>query len=578
MTLARSPKSSTTRSSDDPVRPLKQDAVRISGLSVPSPAVIESQLGGDDAANSNPDPIKQALLEQIASIETDPDIPLYVATVGGELVHANEAYIALAGINDAARIPPPADPDKPESRTELPETIRGILALVQLSNREIRLDEKLVIDGDLRYFRSTHVPIRDVEGHTVAVAGTYVDITAERADVLAALTAEHRLHDFARAASDWFWETDLDNLVVSLSDRLTDILGVPKALMVGKALTSIGNFGTNDTNGTDEQDALQAMAAHVPFRDRLFEMRTAEGEVRQFHLSGVPVFDNGSGHFRGYRGAGMDMTQRYRAEREAKTARHELEETLEELTNKNIALDVASHQAQVALNAKNEFLAAMSHELRTPLNAVIGFAEAMSMKVFGDLNERYVGYAEDIMTAGRHLLALINDVLDVSVIDSGKLSLAFEVLDLGDIVSRALNLVIVRARKKNLNADAVHLADPVLIKVDQMRATQIFVNLLSNAVKFTPEGGKVGLGVDTSRSDMVAVTIWDTGIGIGPGKSDAVFEKFRRLDENVFTRKEEGTGLGLHISRALAREMGGDLTFESEPGKGSRFTVTFPKA
>jgi len=539
---------------------------------VPAPNVIDGHL----AANSNPDSVKQVLLDHIASIEADPGVPLYVATVGGELVHANDAYRTLASINNAARLPSFIKEDS--SLSDLPESVKGIIALVQLSERELRLDEKLVIDGELHYFRSTHVPIKDVEGTIVAVAGTYVDITAERADVLAAATAEQRFHDFARAASDWFWETDAENKVAALSERLTDILGVPKALMIGKELTSIGSFTASDGSGPDDQDVHQMMAAHVPFRDKLFEMRTATGEVRQFHLSGVPVFENGSGHFRGYRGAGMDMTQRYHAERETQQARRELEATLEELTNKNVALDVASHQAQAALHAKNEFLASMSHELRTPLNAVIGFADAMAMKVFGDLNDRYVSYAGDITNAGRHLLALINDVLDVSVIDSGKLSLMPEVVDIGDVVARGLNLVIVRARKKNINTDAVHISDPVLVKVDSTRAVQVLVNLLSNSVKFTREGGKIGVEVDQSRPGLIAVTVWDTGIGIDPSKHEAVFERFRRIDENVFTRKEEGTGLGLHISRELAREMGGDLTFESEPGTGSRFTVTFPKA
>ena len=571
--MARSQKSSKNRTLEDAAT--AKTPARTSGLSIASPEVIERQLDPGAPANSNPDPVKQSILDHIASIDTDPGVALYVATIGGELLHANEAYRALAKLNDMARLPSFAK-DKAGTKAALPDSARGIIALVQLSEREVRLDERLVIDGALHYFRSTHVPIKDVEGHIVAVAGTYVDITAERAEVTAATTAESRLRDFARAASDWFWETDAAGNVTSLSDRLTDILGLPKALMTGKPLTSIGTFGANSFAGASDQRALEAMAAHVPFRDQLFEMRTSGGDLRQFHLSGVPVFNNGGGQLVGYRGAGMDMTQRYKAESEARAARADLEAALEELTNKNIALDVASHQARAALDAKNEFLAAMSHELRTPLNAVIGFAEAMSMKIFGDLNERYAGYAEDIVSAGRHLLALINDVLDVSVIDSGKLSMMIDVVDLSDLVRKALNLVIVRAKKKSIDTDAVRLDDAVLIKADSIRAMQVLVNLLSNAVKFTDEGGKVGIEVNTKKPGVVAVTVWDTGIGIDPTKHDAVFEKFRRIDENVFARKEEGTGLGLHISRQLARQMGGDLTFTSKFGEGSRFTVTFP--
>ncbi len=575
--MARSQKTTKIRSLEDASAAKTAGHGISSGLSIASPDVIDRHLDPGAPANSNPDPIKKSILDHIASIETDPAVALYVATVGGELVHANEAYRALAKLNDAARLPS-LEKNEAGSPAALPESARGIIALVQLSEREVRLDERLAIDGALHYFRSTHVPIKDVEGHIVAVAGTYVDSTAERAEVTAAATAEHRLRDFARAASDWFWETDGAGNVTSLSDRLTDILGVPRALMLGKPLTSIGTFSASLSPGAAEQGALDAMAAHVPFREQLFEMRTADGALRQFHLSGVPVFNNGGGAFVGYRGAGMDMTQRYKAEAEARAARSELEATLEELTTKNIELDVASHQARAALDAKNEFLAAMSHELRTPLNAVIGFAEAMSMKMFGDLNDRYAGYADDIVSAGRHLLALINDVLDVSVIDSGKLSMMIEVLDLEDLLRKALNLVIARAKKKSIDTDAVRLDDALLIKADSVRAIQILVNLLSNAVKFTEEGGKVGVETDTSRPGMVALTVWDTGIGIDESQHEAVFEKFRRIDENVFARKEEGTGLGLHISRQLAREMGGDLTLTSKPGEGSRFTVTFPAA
>ena len=572
--MARSAKGSTTRALDRIARSKRKSATRSIGLSVIPPDVIDSQLAPRTPANQNEEPVRREILRHIEGLDLDPSVPFYVATVGGGLIHANEAYRTLARLNDSARLPSLKAPTEGPP-LDLPEVVKGLLALVQLSEREVRIEERLVVDGNVRYFRSIHVPIKSTEGAVVAVAGTYFDVTAERAELQAAITADSQLRDFARAASDWFWETDAGGKVTTLSDRLTDILGTPKALLIGKELRAIGDFSAGQPG---EQSVFEAMAAHVPFRDRLLEMKAADGAVRQFHLSGVPVFDNGSGTFRGYRGAGMDMTQRYKAEREAEAARSELETALEELTDKNIALDVASHQARAALEAKNEFLAAMSHELRTPLNAVIGFAEAMKMQVFGKLDDHYAGYADDIVNAGRHLLALINDVLDASMIDSGKLSLLIEPLDLSEIVKRALNLVIVRARKKSVDTEDVRVSEGVLIKADTVRATQILVNLLSNAVKFTRGGGKVGIEVNSSKPGVIAVTVWDTGIGIDESKHGAVFEKFRRIDEDVFTRREEGTGLGLHISRQLAREMGGDLTFTSALGKGSRFTVTFPKA
>ena len=548
---------------------MKKEGPRASGLSVPAPNVIDRHLETGNSANSNPDPVKAALLDHIASIEADPGVPLYVATVGGELVHANDAYRTLATINDAARLPSQADAGS--GRAELPESIKGILALVQLSERELRLDEKLVIDGELHYFRSTHVPVKDTEGRIVAVAGTYVDITSERADVLAAATAEQRLHDFARAASDWFWETDGENRVATLSERLTDILGVPKALMIGKELTSIGAF-VSDADSTDDGEVRQMMAAHVPFRDRLFEMRTATGEVRQFHLSGVPVFDTGSGSFKGYRGAGMDMTQRYSAERETLQARRELEATLEELTNKNVELDVASHQAQAALQAKNEFLAAMSHELRTPLNAVIGFADAMAMKMFGDLNDRYAGYAgghhqRRPAFAGadqRRARRLGDRQRQTEPAHGSRRSLGYRGARAeprhrpGEQENHRYRG---RPCRRGRTGDGGFVArDPDPGQSAQQRG------------QVHPRGGKVGVDVGHVPPTARAITVWDTGIGI-----DAKQARSRVREIPADRRKCLYAQGGRHRPRppyfARARPgMGGDLTFTSEPARaaGSR--------
>ncbi|NOZ66709.1 MAG: hypothetical protein GXP00_09485, partial [Alphaproteobacteria bacterium] len=252
-----------------------------------------------------------------------------------------------------------------------------------------------------------------------------------------------------------------------------------------------------------------------------------------------------------------------------------LEHTLEELTNKNIQLDMASAESEVALGAKSEFLAAMSHELRTPLNAIIGFAEAMKMQVFGDLNPQYVSYSNDIMSAGHHLLELINDVLDVAVLESGKIKLDMDSVSLKDVVNKALNLIVLRANQKQLNISQVKVSEDFLIQADERRAVQIFVNLLSNAVKFTPDYGEIGLRVVKVNSSTIAVTVWDTGIGISEDQHELVFEKFHQATDNIYSRKEEGTGLGLHISQHLAQQMGGGIAMKSVVSEGSEFTVTF---
>ncbi|MCG8506609.1 MAG: ATP-binding protein, partial [Sphingomonadales bacterium] len=349
----------------------------------------------------------------------------------------------------------------------------------------------------------------------------------------------------------------------------------PSALFFGRRLDEIGDFHPN-LNG--EEPIRDALERRVPFREQLIEITSSEAGRLLFHLNGVPSFDKQSGDFVGFRGSGMDVTQKYQQTAQAQEIRRNLESTLYELKHKNTQLDIASVQAESALRAKNEFLAAMSHELRTPLNAIIGFAEAMKLEVFGDLNEKYVTYCADIMDAGRHLLGLINDVLDVAVIESGELTVTIEDASLKSMLEQAVKLLELRAahKKLDLSACAIKPEQDFLVSVDLRRATQIFLNLLTNAVKFTPEKGAIGIDIDRVSRSHVAATIWDTGMGIPADQLDAVFEKFQQVGDDVYSRKAEGTGLGLHISRELARQMGGDITLESTPGEGSQFTVTLP--
>jgi signal transduction histidine kinase len=197
--------------------------------------------------------------------------------------------------------------------------------------------------------------------------------------------------------------------------------------------------------------------------------------------------------------------------------------------------------------------------------------------VFGELNSHYKSYSEDIMNAGRHLLGLINDVLDVAVIENNKIKLDCEYVPLKELVDAALSLVIMRANQKSQDTSAVK-ADPKWeIYVDRRRATQVLVNLLSNSVKFTPEKGKIGIDVTAVKGrPALAITVWDTGMGIREEELELVFEKFHQSSDSVYSRREEGTGLGLNISRQLSELMGGSLTLESIYGEGSRFTAILP--
>jgi len=231
-------------------------------------------------------------------------------------------------------------------------------------------------------------------------------------------------------------------------------------------------------------------------------------------------------------------------------------------------------QLEAANQHKSEFLANMSHELRTPLNAVIGFSEVLLERMFGDLNPKQDEYLQDILSSGRHLLSLINDILDLSKIEAGRMELDLTTFDLPVALDNALTLVRERAARHGI---ALHVAvdDRVGAVVgDERKIKQVVLNLLSNAVKFTPEGGRITVRA-LPAGDAVEVSVSDTGIGIAPEDQGAIFEEFRQVGTD-YARKREGTGLGLTLARRFVELHGGAIRVESEVGRGSTFTVTLP--
>jgi signal transduction histidine kinase len=232
-------------------------------------------------------------------------------------------------------------------------------------------------------------------------------------------------------------------------------------------------------------------------------------------------------------------------------------------------------QLEAANQHKSEFLASMSHELRTPLNAIIGFSEVLHERMFGELNAKQAEYVEDILTSGRHLLSLINDILDLSKIEAGRMDLELAAFDLPTALDAALTLVRERAGRRGiqLGLELDPRVGPVV--ADERKVRQIVLNLLSNAVKFTPEGGRVVLAA-APAAGAVEVSVTDTGIGIAPEDQAAVFEEFRQVGAGGMSRPE-GTGLGLALARRFVELHGGSIRLRSEPGKGSTFTFTLPE-
>ena len=238
-------------------------------------------------------------------------------------------------------------------------------------------------------------------------------------------------------------------------------------------------------------------------------------------------------------------------------------------------IEEKSNQIEAANRHKSEFLANMSHELRTPLNAIIGFSEVLGERLFGELNEKQAEYTDDILSSGRHLLSLINEILDLSKVEAGRMELELSTFDLPTALENARTFVRERAVRHaitlNLSVDE-RLGDFV---GDERKIKQILLNLLSNAVKFTPEGGRIGIKA-RQADGSVEISVSDTGIGIAPEDQPKIFEEFRQVGSD-YAHKVEGTGLGLTLAKKFVELHGGRIWVTSELGKGSTFSFSLPE-
>ena len=254
------------------------------------------------------------------------------------------------------------------------------------------------------------------------------------------------------------------------------------------------------------------------------------------------------------------------------TERKRLDQVLHE---KNVELESAKAVAEKTNLAKSDFLANMSHELRTPLNSVIGFSEVLQDQMFGQINEKQYEYINNILTSGRHLLSLINDILDLSKVESGKMELELSTFSLRELLDAALTMLREKAHKGKLTVTMeITPQGDITIVADQRKLKQILFNLLSNAIKFTPEGGTVDISA-LRDGGFVKITVTDNGMGIKEEDIPKLFQAFTQL-ESVYTKVHEGTGLGLVLTRQLVELHGGTVWVKSDVGTGSRFSFTIP--
>jgi signal transduction histidine kinase len=236
-------------------------------------------------------------------------------------------------------------------------------------------------------------------------------------------------------------------------------------------------------------------------------------------------------------------------------------------------LQVANRQLAAASQHKSEFLANMSHELRTPMNAILGFSEVLSEHLAGELNAKQEEYLQDIHGAGQHLLALINDILDLSKVEAGRMELELTDFDLPSALGNAVALVRERAARRGITVETALNGRLGAMRGDERKVRQVVLNLLSNAIKFTPEGGRIDVAAVPGEG-CIEVSVSDTGVGIAPEDQEKVFEEFRQV--GTADKKAEGTGLGLALSRKFIELHGGRIRVTSEIGRGSTFTFTLP--
>ena len=360
--------------------------------------------------------------------------------------------------------------------------------------------------------------------------------------------SEARFRDFAEISSDWFWETGPDLKITYVSERFARATEISSADVVGSSgnVMGLGGLAAEDQHG--------AAPYRKTFRGYVHRHGGVQGEEQYWKIGGLPVYD-AAGSFIGYRGTGSNVTEEVRAAFELREAKE---------------------SSDLANRAKSEFLANISHELRTPLNAILGFSEVIRDRLFGHAHDKYTEYARDIFTSGTLLLALIDDILDLSKVEAGRMELYEETIEIGLLIDEAVQLM-----RQNADAGRLCLTSRVErglppIRADERKLKQIILNLLSNSMKFTRAGGSISINARCNDAGDLVIEVSDTGIGIPPDMIARALEPFGQI-ANSFSRGHPGTGLGLPLAKSLVELHGGSFALASEPGRGTTVVITLPK-
>ncbi len=364
--------------------------------------------------------------------------------------------------------------------------------------------------------------------------------------------SEARIRDYTEIAFDYLWETDQEQRITYLSPRFEEIAGRPASEFLGRKLTDC-------SVQTAPDDSLKAhaelMARKQPFENFVFASEAEDGSKTWISSSGKPRFSTGGG-FLGYRGADRSINEQVATERRLRRA---------------------WEHAESANQAKSNFLAGMSHELRTPLNSIIGFSEIIRDQMLGPIGKpQYAEYASDVVSSGRHLLSLVDDVLDLSKIESSTFELSEDEIHLADAFEFVRRGFRRHAEARGVGIHLIVADDAAVIRADTRIVRQMVMNLVSNAIKFTDYGGTIKIISERDTNGSVHIKVTDTGAGIPKEHLVRVFEPFVQVRETALL-SHEGSGLGLSLVKRFIELHGGTIDLESHIGQGTSVDLTFPK-
>ena len=438
----------------------------------------------------------------------------------------------------------------PEDLPRMQREMREVMA-----RREREMDFAFRIcrpDGEVRSIEGSAEFFYDADGTPLRMVGVNVDVTERVRAEEERRRSQTLLREMERIAHIGSWEWNLETGALWWSEELYRVYGVAP----DSGPLSFERFAERvhpDDREMMRRTVERALRDGEPFA---FDHRIIrpDGTLRTLHGRGR-VFRDERGRPVRMVGSGQDITERKAVEE---------------------ALLRAKEDAEAANRAKSDFLAVMSHELRTPLNAIGGYAELVELGVRGPVTEAQRQDLRRIQQSQKHLLRLINEVLSYARMEAGAVSYELADVNVAEEVGAAEAMVLPQASARGLTMEKCACAPELVARVDPERLRQILLNLLSNAVKFTAPGGRIGVRVEPA-DDAVAIRVWDTGVGIAPEKLQTAFEPFVQVGRGL-NRPMDGVGLGLAISRDLARGMGGDLLAESTVGAGSTFTLLVPRA